>query len=148
MKFRVAVGNRLLSRPNHRSLPTNQPFHDSMKIFFLLLLGLSLILRPTTVFSQTTLQMKQQAGKEFDKADAELNKAYKKLLNSLGEEGKKRLVAAQKAWIAFRDAQAKFDCHHLDGGTLEGLEEIGSMTMLTEERTKRLLEDYKRFKEM
>ncbi len=67
---------------------------------------------------------------------------------SLNEVGQKRLKISQRAWITFRDAQADFDCHHFDGGSFEGLERIGSLDQLTQARTKRLLADYKRFKEI
>ncbi|HOT28415.1 MAG TPA: DUF1311 domain-containing protein [Candidatus Ozemobacteraceae bacterium] len=37
--------------------------------------------------------------------DAELNRAYKTLSAKLGEEDRKALKDAQRAWIAFRDAE-------------------------------------------
>ncbi len=37
--------------------------------------------------------------------DAELNRAYRKLLGTLGAEGKPGLVKAQRAWISYRDAE-------------------------------------------
>ena len=43
-----------------------------------------------------------QAEKEWD---TELNRAYRKLQTTLSAEGKDRLVKAQVAWIAHRDAE-------------------------------------------
>jgi len=43
-------------------------------------------------------------GAEMNAADAELNKVYKKLIGSIGDENQKALVvAAQKAWIKMSD---------------------------------------------
>ncbi len=37
--------------------------------------------------------------------DAELNRVYKTLIAKLGEDGRKALREAQRAWLAFRDAE-------------------------------------------
>ncbi len=92
--------------------------------------------------------MKQDAGRAYDVSDKVMNDAYRNLMGVLNAEGKKRLKKAQRAWIAYRDAQAGFDSHHLAGGTMEGLERIGALNLLTQERTKRLREDFARFKSM
>ena len=116
-----------------------------MKIFaFLTLL---LVFSPAS-FSQATAEMKEDASRAYGVSDKAMNTAYPQLMGLLNDEGEKRLKEAQRAWIAYRDAQAGFDCHHLAGGTMEGLEQIGAMNMLTQERTKRLREDYARFKVM
>ncbi len=43
---------------------------------------------------------------EYEKSDAELNKAYKKILNDYKQDQVflEKLKQAQKAWLAFRDA--------------------------------------------
>ncbi len=41
----------------------------------------------------------------FAKADAELNRTYGELRAKLDGAGQRNLVAAQRAWIAFRDAE-------------------------------------------
>ena len=111
------------------------------------LLMLMLVLAPVS-FSQTTVEMKEEASDAYDVSDKAMNAAYTQLMGVLNEEGKKRLKEAQRAWIAYRDAQAGFDSHHLAGGTMEGLERVGSLNLLTQERTKRLREDFARFKDM
>ena len=45
-----------------------------------------------------------QAEKEWD---GELNRAYRKLQTTVSAEGKARLVKAQVAWIAYRDAEIR-----------------------------------------
>ncbi len=97
-------------------------------------------------FSQTTGEMKAEASRAYEVSDKAMNAAYKQLMAVLNEEGQTRLKAAQRAWIAYRDAQASFDSHHLAGGTMEGLEYTGALNMLTQERTKRLREDLERFR--
>jgi uncharacterized protein YecT (DUF1311 family) len=110
-------------------------------------LTLMLVFAPAS-FSQTTLEMKEDASRAYGVSDKAMNTAYTELMGILNAEGKKRLKEAQRAWIAYRDAQAGFDCHHLAGGTMEGLEQIGALNLLTQERTKRLREDLARFKEI
>lgn len=114
----------------------------SLAVFFVLVIG------NTLSHAQSTPELKAQAYDRYEKADKSMNAAYKQLLASLNEEGQKRLRASQRTWIAFRDAQAAFDCHHFAGGKFEGLERTGSMHLLTEARTKRLLADYARFKKI
>lgn len=92
--------------------------------------------------------MKSDASRAYGVSDKAMNAAYTQLMGVLNEEGKKRLKEAQRAWIAYRDAQAGFDSHHLAGGTMEGLERTGALNLLTQERTKRLREDFARFKDM
>lgn len=116
-----------------------------MKIFALL--AFMLVLAPAA-FSQTTVEMKEEASRIYEASDKAMNAAYSQLMGVLNEEGKKRLKEAQRAWIAYRDAQAGFDSHHLAGGTMEGLERTGALNLLTQERTKRLREDFARFKDM
>jgi uncharacterized protein YecT (DUF1311 family) len=57
---------------------------------------------------QTT--MNQCADQEFKKADTELNHTYRQIEARLKDDAgsKKLLVAAQRAWVAFRDAECNF----------------------------------------
>ena len=103
---------------------------------------------PVAVLAQTNAEMKEEAAELLEESDKAMNAAYQQLLKILGDEGKKRLRDSQRAWLTFRDAQAGFDSHPMAGGTGEGLERLGSLNQLTEERTKRLKEDYNRFKQL
>ena len=68
--------------------------------------------------------------------DAELNKHYKKLINSLDSEAKAKLRESQRAWIAFRDKEiasiqsfyAKID------GTMFRVISASAITELTRKR--------------
>jgi len=46
------------------------------------------------------------AGEAFARADKELNQVYQQLLPQLDEEAQKKLRASQRAWLAFRKANA------------------------------------------
>jgi uncharacterized protein YecT (DUF1311 family) len=48
--------------------------------------------------------MNEQAAQRYRMADAELNAVWAKILNEASPGGRVRLRAAQRAWIAFRDA--------------------------------------------
>jgi len=85
-------------------------------------------------WSQTQAEMNQDAAQRFAKADAELNVVYKKLMASLDDVAKEKLRAAQRAWVAFRDAEATFEADESRGGTLEPLLVFTTQADLTEER--------------
>lgn len=55
----------------------------------------------------------------YRKSDAELNKLYKKIMARLKKDPKatELLVAAQRAWIAFRDAECGFQSSGVAGGS-------------------------------
>lgn len=57
--------------------------------------------------AQSQLDMNVDAGKDYAKADAELNKVYKQIVREY--QGQKpfllKLQAAERAWIVFRDAE-------------------------------------------
>jgi len=78
--------------------------------------------------------MDNDAAKRFAKADAELNVIYKKLLASLDDVAKEKLRVAQRAWVAFRDAEAVFEADESRGGTIEPLLVLTTKADLTEER--------------
>jgi len=89
--------------------------------------------------AQSQPEMNATSLAEFQKADARLNVTYKKLLASLDAEGKKKLIAAERAWVAYRDAQADFDADSAArGGSMEPLEYNEACLELTEARIKEL----------
>jgi uncharacterized protein YecT (DUF1311 family) len=59
------------------------------------------------------------AGQAYSKADRELNSTYRQIEGRLKDDQgtRKLLVAAQKAWIAFRDAECNFSSSTVQGGT-------------------------------
>ena len=53
------------------------------------------------------------AGKEFNEADAELNTVYQSVLSTLADpQQRTQFIAAQRAWIKFRDDSVAFFAAH------------------------------------
>lgn len=101
--------------------------------------------------AQTTYEMQFCADKDFKAADAEMNQAYQAAIaRAAGQEApapydgkayEAALRAAQRAWVAYRDA----DCKGVvpfswQGGTGTGAAVIGCLTAKTQSRTKDLRE--------
>ena len=99
-----------------------------------------LIIAPLTLLcAQTQSEMNTQARSEFERADAELHKTYDALLARLSDaESKQKLEASQRAWIAFRDAEASFAADQVRGGSAAPVLRYVSMTESTEQRIKQL----------
>ena len=83
--------------------------------------------------------MNAQARTEFAQADAELNKTYEALLTKLPDAGRKqKLKESQRAWLAFRDAEAAFVADQARGGSIAPTIRYETMTELTQQRIKQL----------
>jgi uncharacterized protein YecT (DUF1311 family) len=75
----------------------------------------------------------------LEKAEQQLNDAYKKLLARLDDEGKTKLRASQRAWIGFRDADVALVVHHYgEGGSLGSSIAAYRSFQLTQQRAKEL----------
>lgn len=101
----------------------------------------------TDLRAQSQHEMNQQAFAEFEKADKELNQIYAKVQAKLDKEGKEKLKAAQRAWVAFRDAQAEMDADLMRGGSGSILLRAGSKTQSTEKRVQDLKEFLKQLED-
>ena len=102
-----------------------------------------LILAGTAPLAQAQNQgeMNQQAAASFAKADQQLNALYKKALAGLDEESKAKLKAAQRAWVAFRDAEAEFHMQvEAGGGSMAAMIYEGTRARLTKARIAELRE--------
>ena len=79
-------------------------------------------------------------GAAFKAADKELNATYRQIEGRLGDDpdAKKLLVAAERAWIAFRDAECAFSASGAEGGTIYPMTVSSCQTDLTTARTKDL----------
>lgn len=77
---------------------------------------------------------------DLKKADHELNLAYKQIETRLADDhdAKSRLVHAQRAWIAFRDAECVFQSGGEDGGSIAPTIVAVCDTALTTARTQQL----------
>ena len=58
-----------------------------------------LVFTVSAAIAQTQLEMNEKASLDYKKADAELNKTYKKLVSLLDKNEKVLLIQAQKNWI-------------------------------------------------
>ena len=114
------------------------------KLFCLLTLVLICVAPAMAVdceHADSTAEMSECGGIEFTKADKELNEVYGKLMKMLDTEGQRRLKAAQRAWLSFRDADADFRADVHRGGTWEPITATAARTDLTRQRVNALKEE-------
>ena len=69
-------------------------------------------------------------------ADKELNTLYQQINQRLKDQphSKKLLVSAQRAWLAFRDAECSFAASGVEGGSVYPMIYSGCLAELTEKR--------------
>src|SRR5262245_3185360 len=106
-------------------------------IFFGMLAGMPASLAANCNDSSNQMQLNICADQDFKAADKALNATYQEITKQMSQdaEGKKRLVAAQKAWIGFRDAECAFQTgNSIDGSIYPMLVGI-CKTTLTKKRT-------------
>ena len=58
--------------------------------------------------AQNQGEMNLTASKDFVDSDTKLNQVYAKMLATLDDEGKEKLRVSERAWLVYREAQAKF----------------------------------------
>jgi uncharacterized protein YecT (DUF1311 family) len=91
------------------------------------------------------------AGLDYDKADKELNALWPSIKASAEENDKsasaedggyvKALMASQKAWLAFRDAECTWQGFQAHGGSMEPMLVNGCLAAVTKDRIKQLKEN-------
>jgi len=91
----------------------------------------------------TQRDLDECAARDFEQADSALNGTYRKIMDRLHDDAEARtlLVAAQKAWLGFRDAECAFDASGTRGGTIHPMLVAGCRAQLTRDRTKVLQGD-------
>ncbi|MFW6180986.1 MAG: lysozyme inhibitor LprI family protein, partial [Spirochaetota bacterium] len=87
---------------------------------------------------QTTHEMRRCAEYRFETADRELNMLYRRLMTRLQGDRKEKLVAAQRAWIDYRDKKAAYEASIMEGGTMEQVLYTASQASTTRERIRDL----------
>jgi uncharacterized protein YecT (DUF1311 family) len=89
---------------------------------------------------QTQSGLNRCAEDVYKKADEALNAAYKEITRRLKDDAEtaRLLTAAQKAWIAFRDAECTFANAENAGGSIYPMVYAGCLSRLTKARTKEL----------
>ncbi|RUX30801.1 lysozyme inhibitor LprI family protein [Mesorhizobium sp. M2A.F.Ca.ET.042.01.1.1] len=78
------------------------------------------------------------ADADYQAAGARLNAAYKNIVSSNDQASNKLLQTAQRAWIAFRDAECAYSTADSEGGSIHPMEVSQCLTKVTIERTKQL----------
>jgi len=80
------------------------------------------------------------AAQEYEAADAALNAVYRRLIATLDAPGKAALVAAERAWIAYRDKQCTAENIDSEGGSMHPMVYNGCLTRVTKARIRELRE--------
>jgi uncharacterized protein YecT (DUF1311 family) len=78
------------------------------------------------------------ADKDYRQADAALNRTYKETLKGEDAHTADLLRKAQRAWIAFRDAECVYQNAENEGGSIYPMVYAGCLTRLTKLRTQQL----------
>jgi len=73
--------------------------------------------------NQSQAELNECYGAAYKKTDAELNLLYRQITGRLKNDNAttKLLVAAQRAWVAFRDAECEFSASGVAGGSIYGM---------------------------
>jgi uncharacterized protein YecT (DUF1311 family) len=93
--------------------------------------------------ASTQMDMDVCAETAFKADDATLNQLYKQIKTRLGDAAsqQKQLVAAQRAWVAFRDAECNFVASGVEGGSIYPM----IVTDCRDELTKHRIQDFKTY---
>ena len=78
------------------------------------------------------------AHREYQAADAELNRVYKQLVAKVDAEEREFLKKAETAWIKYRDAECEFEDSFYAGGTIRPMINYFCMARVTKARTAEL----------
>jgi len=93
--------------------------------------------------AQSQAEMNMCAGKEYQAADAELNKTYRKLVSMLNDDDKLQLKGAQNAWLKYRDANCEFVADQYKGGSIRPMIDGLCLAGVTKNRTAELRDQIK-----
>ena len=92
--------------------------------------------------SVTTVDLRSCFAKAKDAADAQLNAAYQEIRGRLDSADELRLVAAQRFWIQYRDANCTAGRELYAGGTAAPVVYLACLEAMTRARTKELAVTY------
>lgn len=108
--------------------------------------ALFFIITALTSFSQTQMEMNQNAGERYTVADKELDRVYNQILIDYKNDSNliEKLKISQRLWIKFRDAELEMKFPEPDKrfnyGSMYSMCASGYLEQLTKERTKKLME--------
>nr|WP_242044813.1 lysozyme inhibitor LprI family protein [Anabaena azotica] len=89
---------------------------------------------------QTQLEINRCSQLSYESADKKLNQVYKQLLPKLERPRQQKLIAAQQAWIKFRDSSCEFERSAYEGGSIAPSVYVICLERLTKQRTQQLQE--------
>ncbi|MCC5623339.1 lysozyme inhibitor LprI family protein [Nostoc sp. CHAB 5715] len=90
--------------------------------------------------TQTQIAINECAKLSYQKADKRLNQVYQQLLPTLETSRKQKLIAAQQAWLKFRDSNCEFKRSRYEGGSIAPSIYSGCLENTTKLRTQELQE--------
>ena len=90
--------------------------------------------------AQTQIAINECAKLSYQKADKKLNQVYQQLLPTLETSRKQKLIAAQQAWLKFRDTNCEFERSKYEGGSIAPSIYSGCLENITKLRTQELQE--------
>ncbi|WP_253274538.1 lysozyme inhibitor LprI family protein [Nostoc sp. PCC 7107] len=96
--------------------------------------------KPNCDDPQTQLEINICSQLSYQNADKKLNQAYKQLLPKLSKTRQQKLIAAQLAWIKFRDVSCEFERSAYEGGSIAPAIYAGCLEDATKQRTQQLRE--------
>ena len=94
--------------------------------------------------SGTTIEMKEAENTRYKSWDDMLNEIYNLLKTQLTEEEMKKLQEEEIEWIKYRDETAENESKEFEGGTLQPIAYISSLTKTTKNRCYELVNNYMR----
>lgn len=89
---------------------------------------------------QTQTAINECTTLSYQKADKKLNQVYQQLLPTLERSRKQKLIAAQLAWLKFRDTNCDFERSRYEGGSIAPSIYFGCLENTTKLRTQQLQE--------
>lgn len=94
------------------------------------------------LYDGSTVEMKEAAGKCYERWDNMLNEIYSLLRHELSASVADDLKNKQIQWLKYRDKTAENDASEYEGGTMYGLIYVDSLGMTTKERCYDLVNTY------
>jgi len=91
------------------------------------------------------LDMNRCAEQDASDADKELNEVYRSILKKLNQQQQSELKSAQRAWLAYRDADCGAESVLYAGGSVAPMTKLACVANLTRERTKEIQRIYANF---
>ncbi|AVH70441.1 lysozyme inhibitor LprI family protein [Nostoc sp. 'Lobaria pulmonaria (5183) cyanobiont'] len=89
---------------------------------------------------QTQAAINECTKLSYQNADKKLNQVYQQLISTLESPRKQKLIAAQLAWIKFRDNNCEFERSKYEGGSIASSIYSGCLENTTKLRTQQLQE--------